>query len=148
MKQLASYGAVWCGVASAIIVFIVEIILCSKKIIFAGIEKKIEQARQKGNVIKGYRVNCRFNDRYPEEKTANRMWIASYKYELNGKEREYQVVSTSVEPSLSINLYYTNSKKVFSEYNVGKNPLQILLYIIPVLVAFVIMMLMGYNFKN
>lgn len=148
-QQILSYEpAVWCGVASAIIVFIIEIILCKKQIIFSGVEKKIQEAKTKGNVIKAYRTNCRYNDKNSKDKTANRMWIAMYEYEIDGVKSKKQIISTSIEPPLTINLYYTNnSKKVLSEYDGGKNPLQILLYIIPVLVAFVVMKLFGFKFN-
>lgn len=143
--KLATFGApVWCGVISAIIVFVIEIILYNNKMIFAGVEKKIQKAKEKGNVLKGYRVSCRYKDRDPQDKTANRMWIASYKYEIDGVEKEKQIISTSGQPPLYINLYYTDSKKVFTDHS-GGNPFKIVLYIIPILVAYFVMKLMGYE---
>ena len=85
-------------------------------------------------------------NRNPGTKTINRIYIAHYQYELNGKTGKYQVVSTSVEPPRTISLYYEkNSNKVFSNYGKKSNPLIALIYIIPILVAYFIMKMFGFN---
>lgn len=113
-----------------------------KKIIFGGFERKIEDARKNGRVISAKRISCRYENRNPRTKTINRIYIAYYQYELNGKIGKYQVVSTSVELPYSIYLYYNNnSNKVFSNYGKNSNPLIILIYIIPILVAYFIIRL-------
>lgn len=144
---MAGYGpAFWCGVITAVVVFIIEAILCKRGVIFAGGEKKLEKARKAGNVIEATMINCRYKDRAPDDKTANRMYIASYEYTFNGKKRRKSIVSTSIKPPSTIYLYYTSShRKVFSEYDIGSNPLQILLYIVPVLAAFLVMRALGFN---
>ena len=76
----------------------------------------------------------------------NRVYIADYEYTVNGKRRTKQVTSTSVKPPLTITLYYLNSpNKVFAESDLGKNPLQILLYIVPVLVAYIVATALGFE---
>lgn len=147
LEQLAEFGpAVWGGVTAAIAVFVIEIILCKKGIIFAGDEKKIANAKKAGHIITAKMTSCRFNDRFPDDKTANRMYIAMYEYTVNGKVRTKQVVSTSMSPPNTISLYYTsNPNKTFSEYDVGKNPLKFLIYIIPVVVAYFVMQALGFN---
>lgn len=138
-KQLANFGLpIWLGVGSAIIVFIIEIILCSKKIIFAGNDKKIEDAKKKGNILKATRISCRFNDRETKNSSLNRTWIAKYKYNLNGLEKTKQIISKSIEPPYTIDLYYTSNGKVLSGYDSSNNPLKILLYILPILVAYLV----------
>ena len=146
--EILSYDpSLWFGLIGAVIVFIVEIILLKKKIIFNGFEKKIEEARKDGRVLNATRISCRYENREPESKTINRIYIAYYQYELNGKIGKYQVVSTSLEPPRNIYLYYKkNSNKVFSTYGKKSNPLIILIYIIPILVAYFIMKVMEYNF--
>lgn len=146
--EILSYDpSLWFGLIGAVIVFIVEIILLKKKIIFNGLEKKIEEARKDGRVLNATRISCRYENREPESKTINRIYIAYYQYELNGKIGKYQVVSTSLEPPHNIYLYYNkNSNKVFSTYGKKSNPLIILIYIIPILVAYFIMKVMGFNF--
>ena len=144
---LAGYGlAFWCGVAAGIATFIVEIILCKKGILFAGADRKLALAKQRGHMLTATRTSLRFRDREPEGTTTNRVYIANYEYTVNGSRRTKQVTSTSVKPPLTITLYYLNSPtKVFSEYDLGKNPLQILLYIVPVLVAYLVATALGFE---
>lgn len=142
-QQILSYDlSLWFGLIGALTIFIIEIILMKKKIIFGGFERKIEDARKNGRVISAKRISCRYENRNPRTKTINRIYIAYYQYELNGKIGKYQVVSTSVELPYSIYLYYNNnSNKVFSNYGKNSNPLIILIYIIPILVAYFIIRL-------
>lgn len=144
---MAGYGpAFWCGVVTAVIVFIAEAILCKRGIIFAGGEKKIAKARAAGNIIQATMVSCRYKDRGPNQNTANRMYIASYEYTVNGVKKRKSIVSTSIEPPRRIYLYYiSNPKKVFSEYDAESGHWQILLYIVPVLAAFCVMKLLGFE---
>ena len=47
---------------------------------------------------------------------------------------------------LIINLYYAVfGKKIFSEYDMGTGSLKILMYIIPIMVAYFVMRVMGYS---
>lgn len=144
---LAGYGAAfWCGAAAGIATFIIEIILCQKGILFAGADRKLALAKQRGHMLTAQRISLRFRDRKPENTTTNRVYIANYEYTVNGKRRTKQITSTSVKPPLTITLYYLNSPtKVFSEYDLGKNPLQILLYIVPVLVAYIVATALGFE---
>ena len=146
-SALAGYGpALWCGVATAIATFIVEIILCKKGILFAGTDKKLALAKQRGHMLTASRTSLRFRDREPEGTSTNRIYIANYEYTVNGKRHTKQVTSTSMKPPLTITLYYLNSPtKVFSEYDLGKNPLQILLYIVPVVVAYIVATVLGFE---
>ena len=146
-SALAGYGAAfWCGVAAAIVTFIIEIILCKKGILFAGADKKLALAKQRGHMLTAQRLSLRFRDRAPENTTTNRVYIADYEYTVNGERHTKQVTSTSVKPPLTITLYYLNSpNKVFAENELGKNPLQILLYIVPILVAYVVATALGFE---
>ena len=147
LSELAGYGpAFWCGVAAAIAVFAAEVILCKKGILFGGAERKIALAKKRGHMFTARRVSVRFRDRGPEDKRTNRVYIANYEYTVDGMRRTKQVVSTSLKPPLTITLYYVSSpKRVFSEYDVGKNPLQILLYIVPVLAAYAVATVLGFR---
>ena len=144
---LAGYGIeVWAGIFAAIFVVIIEIILCKKGIILASGDKKIEKAKREGKTLTATMTNCRYNDRAPQGKTANRMYIALYEYYVGSKRMTKQIVSTSVKPPHSITLYYTTSpNKAFSEYDVGKNPLKFIIYIVTVVVAFFVMQALGFN---
>lgn len=144
---LAGYGVeVWAGVLVAIFVFVIEIILCKKGVIFASGEKKIEKAKKEGKTLTATLTNCRYNDRAPQHKLANRMYIALYEYYVGSKRMTKQVISTSVKPPHSITLYYTSSpSKAFSQYDVGKNPLKFIIYVIPIVVAYFVMQALGFN---
>lgn len=146
-KALAGYGpAVWCGVAAAIVTFVIEIILCTKGILFAGTEKKIALAKQRGHVLKATRRTLRYRDREPENTTANRIYRATYEYTVNGTIHTKALTSTGMKLPTTISLYYVNNpSKVFSEYDAGKNPLKILLFVVPVLVAYVVMTALGFQ---
>lgn len=151
-EYLISLGApVWGGVFTAISVFAIIVILSSKRIIFAGQEKKIEQAKKAGHVVTGIRTYCRKQESSSDTKVTNRTYVAIYKYNINGYEGEKQVIADSFEPPKSIPLYYIDSpKKVISEYDKsGSGCLMIFVcYIIPILAACAVMKLMGYNFEN
>ncbi len=70
IDALIGYGpAVWIGVLAAIVTFIIEVILCTKGIIFAGGEKKIERARKEGKYAQGTLVELLYQNRKPEGKT-------------------------------------------------------------------------------
>lgn len=66
-SALAGYGpALWCGVAAGIATFIVEVILCTKGILFAGADRKLALAKQRGHMLTATRTSLRFRDREPE----------------------------------------------------------------------------------
>ena len=147
LGELAGYGpALWCGVAAAIATFIIEIILCKKGILFAGTDRKIALAKQRGHLLTATRTSLRYRNRDPENTSTNRVYIANYEYVVDGIRRTKQVISTSLKPPTAITLYYVNSpNRAFSEYDGGKNPLQILLYIVPVLIAYVVATALGFE---
>ena len=148
IEALGEFGvAVWGGVIAGVAVFIFELVLCSKYNLFAGKAGKLEKAKKLGNTLIATRISCRYEDREPADKTANRMYVARYEYEVNGKRIKKQVVSTSMEPPYKLTLYYlTDPKKAFSEYEAKKSPLRIIVYIIPVIVAYFVMKALGYEF--
>ena len=146
-KVTMGYGpAVWLGVLAAVVTFVVEIILCSKGILFSGGEQKLKRARKEGKAVLGTLKSCRYKDREPEGKTANRLYTGIYEYTVDGVTRTTRLVLSGQKPPHTLYFYYTsNPEHVFSEYDVGKNPLKLLLYIIPVLVAYVVMTALGFR---
>ena len=89
---------------------------------------------------------CRYRDREPEGKTANRLYTGLYAYTVDGVTRTKRVVLSGTRPPRTLYFYYISTpKRVFSEYDMGKNPLKILLYLLPVLVAFVVMTALGFR---
>ena len=142
---LIGYGpAVWIGVLAAIVTFIIEVILCTKGIIFAGGEKKIERARKEGKYAQGTLVELLYQNREPEGKTVNRLYSGIYEYTVEGITRTKRVVVPGNAPPKTLYFYYKKTPDhVFTEYDIGKNPFMILIYIIPVLVAFAVMTALG-----
>ena len=146
-RALSSYDpALWFGAVAAIVVFVFEIVLMKKGIIFSGGEKRLERARKAGHIIPATMIKCRYEDKDSTGKTANRMYIATYEYSALGEVRTARVVTVGMKPPFSISLYYdSHPGKVFSEYDIKPNPLQFLLYVIPILVAIVVMKILGFN---
>ena len=144
---LAGYGpAVWLGVLAAIATFIIEVVLCTKGILFAGGEQKLKRAKKDGKFVLGTLKDSWYKEREPEKKTANRLYTGIYEYTVDGKKKKKQLILSGRKPPRTLYFYYTSTPKhVFSEYDVGKNPLKILIYIIPVLVAFAVMTALGFR---
>ena len=147
IQALASYGpAVWLGVLAAIVTFIIEVVLCTKGILFAGGEQKLKRAKKDGKFVLGTLKDSWYKDREPEGKTANRLYTGIYEYTVDGITRTKQLILSGRKPPHTLYFYYTSTPEhVFSEYDVGKNLLKILIYIIPVLVAFVVMTALGFR---
>lgn len=139
-RQLLSYDpAVWVGVFTAVVVFIIEIILHNKNLIFSGSDKRIIKAKEKGNILSATQIKCHYYDK----KSGMRNYVAKYEYEFKGK-RQITVVTSNSKPPLKITLYYDNGK-VFSEYDLGTGSMKILMYIIPIVSAILVMMAMGFK---
>ena len=76
---LAGYGpAVWLGVLAAIATFIIEVVLCTKGILFAGGEQKLKRAKKDGKFVLGTLKDSWYKEREPEKKTANRLYTGIF----------------------------------------------------------------------
>ncbi len=139
--------AVWWGLLAALITFILLLRWNIKCRPFDGIGKKIEKARLAGDVVIGKRIRCRYKDR-SEKAGADRMYIATYQYTLKGVTKTKQITSTSGEPPYTISIYFEKSgNKIYTEYDSGKNPLVAMIYIVPIIVAYFVMMALGFEVK-
>ena len=69
-----------------------EVISCTKGIIFAGGEKKIERAKKEGKYAQGTLVELLYQNREPEGKTVNRLYSGIYEYTVEGITRTKRVV--------------------------------------------------------
>ena len=143
IKIFAGYDSVvWYGVATAILVFVIEIILYSKKVIFSREYKRKEKAVKEGHVIKATQIKCTYHDRGDNN---SRHYTSKYVYEVGGVKREKGITSVH-KPPLHILLYYDKSPdKVFSDYDRGKESFKVILYILPILAAYLVMKAMGYS---
>lgn len=139
-KQLLSYDPIiWVSVLIAIAVFIVEIVLYKKNIIFSSDERRIQKAKDKGNVISATQVKCRYYDK----NSGARNYVTTYEYEFHGLQKK-KVVTSNNKPPLRISLFYEKNK-VFSEFDTGSSPLKISMYIIPIVIGIFVMKIMGFE---
>ena len=138
--------ALWAGIFTAIAIFVVELILIKKQLIFAGDEKRIDRARRAGHIIPATLIKCRYEDKDSSGKTANRKYIATYEYSAFGEVRTVRIVTVGTKPPYSISLYYDSDPgKVFSEYDIKPNPLVFLVYLIPIAMGVAVMKLLGFS---
>ncbi len=137
----------WFGVIVAIAVFVLELVLYTKGIIFSKGDKRLQAAKDAGRMVIAKRVRCRYKDNAPDHKTINRRYCAQYEYTLNGKTKTKQIVTTGCEPPYTTTLYYDKGgKKVFSSYDVAGSPFELVIYIIPIVVAYYVLLAIGYEF--
>lgn len=147
LEELSQYDpALWIGAIAAIVVFIVELSLYKKGLIFASGDKKLERAQKAGNVIPATMIKCRYKDKEPSDKTINRMYIATYEYSVNGEKRTKRIVTTGSKPPYNLSFYYEdNPDRIFSSYDIRPSRWQFLLYVIPILVAVAVMKMLGFS---
>ena len=147
LEHLASYGIeVWIGVFAAIFVFIIELILDVKYDIFSSGDRKIEKARKEGKMLKATRISCSHYYKL-DGKGRKRVYMARYEYYIGERRKTKAIVTSMQEPLRTLTLYYTTSpNKVFSQYDIkGSSPLVIIIYILPIVVAFFVMKVFGFN---
>ena len=129
--------------AAAAVVFVIEVRLCVKGILFGGDDRKLAAAKSKGHIIKDKMIHYRYED---IDNAKRRRHIADYEYVVEGVTKRKRVIITGPKPPYELSFYYADSpKKIFSEYDLKGNPLQILIYIIPLIVAVAILRVLGYN---
>lgn len=141
---------IWCGVIAAIITFGVEVILCSKKIIFSGHEKNIARAIKEGHVATATLETQYSSTDYTNPRNGKKVdrYHGRYVYEVNGIKGKVHVSSSGRLPYM-ISVYWKKTpKKVFTDW---KNSSFLdnfiwIVYIIPILVFYWVARLMGYDF--
>lgn len=135
---------VWAGMVTAITVFVIEIILYKKHIIFSHVRSKIEKAKEEGNVIKSHQISK--HDSLYKGDGSDHIYTAKYQYIYRGKKRHKTLLSKNIPLPSTISMYYTNkSPKPVTESDKGKNPFIMLLYIIPILASTGVMYALGYR---
>lgn len=144
-SQLASIDIeVWLGLLAAILTFITEIILCSKGIITFKGERRLKKAKELGHVVQGRRVSWQLMNE--DDGKQSTKYVGRYEYSVNGHIYRGMVISLLTIPNEEVDFYYlSDPKKAFTEADAAKKPGMILLYIIPFVVAYLVMKLMGWQ---
>ena len=128
-----------------VIVFTIEIILIKKGILtFDPNKKKMQKAIRLNHIIKAYRVSSYDDDTIGYD--VHSWYHAKYKYIVNGESRIYKYLSKK-NPPLEITLYYVNNSNKLFHYEEKTSLLFILIYIIPFIIAVIIMQLFGITIK-
>lgn len=108
----------WAVVFTVLVVgYILAFKIYSKIEYHLSIQKKADLARAKGHVIENAkRIKVRKKGTYQERKEKNKTtYSATYRYTLDGKEKEYHTYFANNYPPETIDLYYKNSpRKLFS----------------------------------
>lgn len=135
--EFASYDtSIWIGLIIAVVIFIFEIFLLKKGLIFSSGIKKYKRAKRLGHSVIAKKTSCRYKDRGNKTGVRDRIYIAQYQYEYNGIVRRKQIILTGALPPDSITLYFLpSSNKPLCEYDRTPNVFFPLFYIIPVLAA-------------
>lgn len=129
---------VFVGIVAAIVVLIFEIIYMNKH---KKVNKKVEKAKQLGNVVTAKRVSSWTDNRYG---TSMDSWVyATYTYELSSKTYRYKYMGRQFAP-ITLTLYYLdNPRKAFTGTEKKNSFLSLFFYIIPIAVAVIIINLLG-----
>lgn len=137
---------VWVGVVVMIVVFTVEMILCSKGILVSRSERRLRKAKAAGHMLRATMKSCNYKDKKTGTKCSERIYTAIYEYEANGRVRRTSVITTGIRPPETLTMYYVSDPgKAFSEYQVGCGRLHFLLLLIPIAVGIAVTMGLGYR---
>jgi len=127
------------------LVFIIEIILMKNGILnFKTNEKRMKKAIELNHIVKAKRIS--YYDDSTNGNEVDSWYHAKYEYEIDGKKRIYKYLSRK-HPSIEITLYYINNPRRLFHYEEKTSILFLLIYIIPFIIAFIIMNLLGIKIK-
>lgn len=127
-------------------IFILELILYSKNIIFSSGEKRLKKAKELGHTIIAHRTFMNFEDRMNSSGHEERIWTATYEYEFKGKHGKKTIISHHGRPSSTMTLYHDgNSTKVYTESEMRQHKRTIFLLIIPIVIIIIVAKLLNYQ---
>ena len=127
-----------CGIAVAILIFILEVRFMRKR---KKRDRRLEKAKQMGHVVQAKRTKAWDDD--ITGYSVDSWFHAAYSYEVNGRTYEYRYMGKKVPPLL-INLYYIdNPARAFTGEEKKERALSILLLLFPIVVGVVVFYLLG-----
>ena len=121
--------------------FILAVKIYGKIEYHLSIQKKADKARAKGHVIENAKcIKVRKKGTYQERKERHKTsYAATYRYTLDGKEKEYHTYFANNYPPETIDLYYKNSpRKLFSVEEYYWQPHIGILYLMLIFAPFVL----------
>lgn len=128
---------------TAVIFFIVELVVCTKIDIFDREPRRLREAKEAGHVLVGTRIDSRTwtTEAHGDQKMGKEYWCSgTYEYDCNGEKRKKRVVFKTHWPPVQVDLYYRRTPRhVFTAGEVTEGSvlsvlLRIVVYILPVLV--------------
>lgn len=139
--------AVWIGTITFFVILITEAILAGKGLLPSFTDRRMEEAKEKGNVVLAKRTKYHCSRRNSDGKGNNRMYSATYEYQLNGVTRKKHITSDHSLPTVITIYYKPGSRKVLSSYDTDKRDflMDVLFVVLPFLGDLLVMKLLGYN---
>ena len=132
------------SIIAGVAVFIVELVLYSKGLIFSKGKKRFAKAKQNGYTINAYRTFINFQERM--DGSGERIWEAVYEYDFKGVHGKKMVFSHQSAPPTTITLYHDGkSSKVYTEAEMRQYKRPFLMLIIPLVVMLLVAKLLGYQ---
>lgn len=135
------------GAAAGIGVMVLEIILANKGLIMSKGPKRLARAKALGHVLQGTLVDCWYETKTGESGNTEYVYHGKYSYYVNGVKYIKKVISYHGRPSQTVALYYDdNPSRVYLEEEMTRQSVGgCLVTLIPVVVAVVVAMLLGYE---
>ena len=133
-------------VLSGVVVFILELILYNKGLIFSKGQKRFEYAKKMGYTITAYRTFINVEDQVNSDGQTVREWEAVYEYDFKGVHGKKMIISHHGMPGTAITLYHDGkSSKVYTDAEMQQHKRAFLLLIIPLVVMMLVAKLLGYQ---
>lgn len=151
-EELSQYDPrIWCGVIVAIITFVVELILSTKGICFRfdGHKRNMAKAIEEGHIATATLEIQYSSTAYTNSRNGTNVdrYHGRYVYEVNGIKGKVHVSSSGSLPHTTTVYWKKNPRKAFSSLNNScfLDNFEWIVYIIPLLVAYLVLRLMGYD---
>lgn len=130
------------AVGVGIFIYILEVILYSKGILFASGPKRLELAKQNGYMVTAKRTDLTFDAKDNANGVSTRNWFAVYECDFKGKHHKKYIYSYHGMPASALTLYHDGkSSKLYTETEMKEHRKSFLMIFIPLAVMFAIALL-------
>lgn len=132
------------SVIAGVAVFIVELVLYSKGLIFSKGQKRLAMAKKNGYTVTAHQTFINFQERM--DGSGERIWEAIYEYDFKGVHGKKMVFSHQSIPPTTITLYHDGkTSKVYTDAEMRQYRRPFLMLIIPLVVMLLVAKLLGYQ---